>query len=1015
MVELKLENIYPTLFIGLGGAGGHVLSRLNRLFERDFGSEIRELDASPLQFLLLDTDDFEKLPLEVRSNLGDRERNFLSLSHFNPRRYAEGQLSFKDSDLHHWFDRRVLPFLEDSIIHDGASRLRMLGRLCLHHRFHEVEQRIRQKFEEAMDAKVHAAAQRIKPEPRPFRVFIVTSSCGGTGSALFVDIACMVNRVVRDRGTTPDLQGFIFLPFPFIEANAQIDPALESFYQHNAWAFFEELNYLLRNPEQLANAALDPGRLYGDPPRPNEYGRDLLRTIYLVGHHIAPVGTLDLGDPLYSYVANGIYHVFLTPEEGRIQSSYSNIKTKLQEPDKSFQYIKRFATFGYAEYRLAPERYADRLARLLVERERRDLLGADAPADTVKRGVDDLWLHVDRYISAQRDEARTWAPQLATASGVITDDPGEEIGRAIHQLPLVAARELERKWKQVADRGIGGTLTNRIETALAQRLADLPDGLVVEEQVVERFRQQLLTQADRLVSSPAEPPLEADPAIGDRTRRLARDAAEIDQRIFGIGPARRARSRARQLENQVNALLADIVDGTRRRLIVELERQMGHALREAAEGSWLGDHAERLRRAIAALDQPLHWGEDEAAKESPTIQHIPSDAMLADGALHEPAAQCYHAHAEALRPKRRDLWIKLQSSIAHDSSAVIGFYGDLHREWTRHAAELVPSGDDLLRVWDEWRVRRAAETAENGAVADTDALKRLMPLADPACPINEDRLHKQDTIPRITVAVGRFRNVDEAKAQLGAAGAFDLIENGGSRFAVLQTRYAFSSRAIEGMETLRRSYQDRDPSLSLPHIHVDWNEHGLEDSANAVPFTPAERLHIVRALALAEVASASGGWSLPGLRITRDEPDSDPFYLVRQRQEDGWPVLYVRDAQPVEGFVRSWRVMRASRVSGVIGANGGRADLVQELTEYLASPARQRHTRLLDDVASIERSDAHWAHYLDGYDRYRQRLESSMNEERASGRTRYLPLLEELIRALREFVEHLRGGETPLL
>ncbi|MGH7554197.1 MAG: tubulin-like doman-containing protein, partial [Longimicrobiales bacterium] len=897
MAELKLENIYPTLFIGLGGAGGHVLSRLNRLFERDFGEETRELDASPLQFLLLDTDDFEKLPQEVRGNLGNRERNFLSLSHFNPRRYAEGQLAFKDSDLHRWFDPRVLPFLEDAIIHDGASRLRMLGRLCLHHRYHEVEQRVRQKFEEAMDAKVHAAAQRIKPEPRPFRVFIVTSSCGGTGSALFVDIACIVNRIVRDRGTTPDVQGFVFLPFPFIEANAQIDPALENFYQHNAWAFFEELNYLLRHPEQLPNAALDPGRSYGDPPRPFEYGRDLLRTIYLVGHQIPPVGTLDLGDPLYSYVAHGIYHVFLTPEEGRIQSSYSNIKTKLQEPDRSFRYVKRFATFGYSEYRLAPQRYADRMGRMLVERERRVLLGTEPHVNDVVRTVDELQQHVDRYITSERDAARTWGPQLPIASGIVNDDSTQEIARAIQDLPSIGARDLDRKWKQLAERGIAQAVRTRIESALDKRFAALRDGLHLEQRVVERFRQQIIALADRLTSAVAQPPLDVDPIIGERVRRFARDAGELDQRLWGVGPLRRDRTRAQLLENQVAGLSSEIAEGARLRLIVELDRQIGLALRAVAEGQWLADLAARIGRSLAALDQPLRWADEDDIRESPTIQQIPPDAMLDRAALHDRADECQRAHSEALEPRRRVLWQELQSRIAREAGALDDFYKGLYREWARHATEAVPGVEELLRAWDEWRARHENGSEDRQPDVDGNALKRLMPMADPACPINDDRLHKQDTIPRITVAVGRFKNVDDARAQLGASGAFDLIDNGGYRFAVLQTRYAFSSRAIEGMETLHRSYLDRDPTISMPHVHVEWNERGLEDAAvHAVPFSPAECRHIVRALALGELANGVlDGTPAPGLRIETDDHDEDPFYLLRYRQEDGWPVLHWRD------------------------------------------------------------------------------------------------------------------------
>ncbi len=296
-----------------------------------------------------------------------------------------------------------------------------------------------------------------------------------------------------------------------------------------------------------------------------------------------------------------------------------------------------------------------------------------------------------------------------------------------------------------------------------------------------------------------------------------------------------------------------------------------------------------------------------------------------------------------------------------------------------------------------------------------DALKRLMPLATPACPLDFDRLHKQDTAALITVGVGAFKHVDDARAQLGASGPFDLIENGGDRFAVLKTLYAFSSRAIEGMETLRRSYQDRDPSISIPHISREWNERGLEETGDAaVPFTPAECRHLARALALAQLAhSGNGAGPAPGLRIQREPRDEDPFFLVRYVQEDGWPVLRWRDVRPVDGFANTWQAVDTG--GGRAGNGSARHDLLHELSDYLASPVRQHHATFLEEVARVERGAANRAKYVEAYEAYRAHLETRIAEERQRGRLRYLPLLTALVRALDEHLSELNRQETPLL
>ncbi|HEV3049979.1 MAG TPA: tubulin-like doman-containing protein, partial [Longimicrobium sp.] len=311
MAIKNASDIEPTLFLGLGGAGGKVLGRLRRIYDQEFG-RAGAVD-SPVQFLLLDADDFDKLDEAVKGSLSERDE-FLPISHFNPRHYIDQHRRDPHSDLRRWFDRNTRPLLEDAFIRDGASRLRMLGRLCLHRSYYEVQKALAEKINRARSARALVeGGGTVHRSERPIRVILVSSSCGGTGSGIFLDIVYLINRLIRDAGATPDVISFLFLPFWFIDANRAIDTELVPYFQANAWAFFEELNYVLLHPERLADIALDPGRREGVAPGLQGQDYEPLKTVFLVDSVIPNVGRFQDANDWNDYIAQSIFHVFLAP------------------------------------------------------------------------------------------------------------------------------------------------------------------------------------------------------------------------------------------------------------------------------------------------------------------------------------------------------------------------------------------------------------------------------------------------------------------------------------------------------------------------------------------------------------------------------------------------------------------------------------------------------------------------------------------------------------------------------
>lgn len=1036
----SLDDIDPTLFIGLGGAGGQVLGRVHRIFHEEFGDEIDTVGASPLQFLLLDTDDFEKLPPEVRNNLPDREQDFLSLSHFNPQRYASRQLAIPDSDLRRWFDPRALRFLEDGIIRDGASRQRMLGRLCLHYSYREVEQRIRAKLVKASDADVHRKATRIRPEPRPLRVFIIASSCGGTGSAAFLDVACMVNRIARDRGVTPSVEGFVFLPFPFIEANTQMDPALEAFYQHNAWAFFEELNHFLLHPERVPEFVLDLDRPAGRPPRPFDYGRELLRTIYLLDDNIRTVGTLDFPQ-LYAYTARGIFDLFLAPEEGALQSHYSNVKDKLKDRDRLHGQVKRFATFGYAEYRLQETRLGERLASDAVARVWGHLVsGVDEGGD--EAAVAELAECVDTEVRTHLDRCRDWVLPIANAAKRCAEArEAQALQALVSGPPLSVQAELEDRLRELPDvQDLQAELTGRIGRVLERRLAWPHLGVRRELQVLERFAAVVREQARVLREVQKSVPITVDEDVVRSRQELSAKAGRVEAK--GRWRLRRAPDAIARHEfaQDLERFYDQLRKGAHQRQEAELRLRLADALDHLAQdGGWLSPRIRALGELVDALQRsaPAGNGATPAWDGIPTIREFPPEEAVRDQAALR-FEQVWEKIGPVVEQKQKECWRGyVNASGRSDSEGAARLRSVLRDLWF----EEIFKQPELGATGELRNPLQAA--AREGTILP---LRGLLSMSHPACPVERTGLHVADTISQLRSVIWPWPFTDGERGDvlrcLGIPGEAAVHPAGRRRrVSVLQAWYGFTSRALEGMETLRRSYLERHRASSFPHIHAEWNDRGVGCAADSLArFSDEDLLLAARALALssqpangrlatraeegaAEAADAGverGDGALrrqvwlPGVRIVVDPRDTTPFYLVMYDHAGGQTRLRWRDLRPVAGHRDTWEVVYGRQggtdcqagASVAVHAPAG-IDLESDLGAYLASEVRPRHAQFLAGLARVEREGGEQAKlYVQAYADYLKHLDRLIGDEQARGRDQHLPVLHRLADLLHQ---HVRG------
>jgi hypothetical protein len=186
----------PTLIVGLGGTGAlglqYAKKKIKRYLLQHGGPDAR---APFVEYLVLDTtaqeETVERLP-------GDE---YINMGHQNVTRIIR-EID-RDSSLKtalSWFPRHIRPGQIDS----GARGVRHIGRLCFFLSENEITRRIRTKAERITN---HSEVDRILKEEfsgvsvepgSTVDVHLITSMCGGTGSACLLDTAYLIKHNVED-------------------------------------------------------------------------------------------------------------------------------------------------------------------------------------------------------------------------------------------------------------------------------------------------------------------------------------------------------------------------------------------------------------------------------------------------------------------------------------------------------------------------------------------------------------------------------------------------------------------------------------------------------------------------------------------------------------------------------------------------------------------------------------------------------------------------------------------------
>ena len=336
-----------TLFIGLGGCGLQTVAALSKKLADRHDSD------SEFMYLYIDTDE-STLDSINKSGTVIKGEDYVSIGEANPYKIYE-QASLGDQPEH----KRILEwatapgpghvtFLNQQLI-DGATAQRMIGRTA---------------FAQFATSKIKAALERRlalfqKHETNDGSavdadIWVVSSSCGGTGSSLTLDMLYLINRLVnKSLGHNPYTKLVLFMPHAFIKANeGNINHPL------NGMSFLWELNAF---KQAIIDGGKDIFRHFSAYPWNFPEGiYDLCRFVIPVDTETDFNRTIDL-DNIYATTAEMLYYLNVGEGARQTVSNLSNdipMATKISADlpkyaDTAFKWGRYLIPYGYHVIRKA--------------------------------------------------------------------------------------------------------------------------------------------------------------------------------------------------------------------------------------------------------------------------------------------------------------------------------------------------------------------------------------------------------------------------------------------------------------------------------------------------------------------------------------------------------------------------------------------------------------------------------------------------------------------------------------
>ncbi len=237
------------IFIGLGGSGVTTVANLKyKIYARTIAADNQtRLDSlnSTHRFFFIDTDDkaineantrHKKQFEEGRVRLiDDTER--INLGDINPHAVYSTAVNEQDSEENQTITASCSQSTADSLqnqeLNDGAGMIRMSSRIAFIRKSETFFNGITEAYNSLKDPNNHNG--------NDIKFWVVSSSCGGTGSGIVNDVLYYVNMAAQMQGVTgyPDVALVLYMPKKYMN-----DFGNSQQYANNAFALYKEIEQI---------------------------------------------------------------------------------------------------------------------------------------------------------------------------------------------------------------------------------------------------------------------------------------------------------------------------------------------------------------------------------------------------------------------------------------------------------------------------------------------------------------------------------------------------------------------------------------------------------------------------------------------------------------------------------------------------------------------------------------------------------------------------------------------------
>jgi len=359
----KIIELRPTLFIGIGGTGMQVLMRVRRrILNTLWGgagnrTRIEGLADFPIaQFIHFDLDNgavIESGESQAKDLQFDQVKftdDDKVVESFDMDKYSRDEDSLeKYPHIKEWLPltpQRIRELRFD--MSSGAGQIRAVSRLYFFDKYAKIRDKIRLKLKALKAGLSHErqlAELGLRMETNRFRIVIVGSVAGGTGSGSFLDMGLLARWLARSEVGAADVELMLFLPTGYTKANKDRVEA-------NGYAALMELESAMMGNKGYV------GR-WDAYDRP-ELTREPYSEVYLIDSgNLAQQHTKEVSD-VYHMVADSLFEDFASADFARAkrsiavnQAQHKNSLYNAPVPQDRFgdmrlYFSKRFSSFGMA-------------------------------------------------------------------------------------------------------------------------------------------------------------------------------------------------------------------------------------------------------------------------------------------------------------------------------------------------------------------------------------------------------------------------------------------------------------------------------------------------------------------------------------------------------------------------------------------------------------------------------------------------------------------------------------------